>query len=89
MATKGVYTSTDPLLETPTLPTFPQMQLQPQTIVSTSNETTFDSPNQEHMATETYGFKHHPMSTMETSTQDQLQETVTSTPTLMTEPLLL
>ena len=88
MVTEGIYTPTDPLLETPTIPTFPQMQPQHQTIDSTSNETTLDSPNQEHMATETYGFKPHSVSTIETPAQDLLQETVTSTPTLMTEPLL-
>ena len=56
---------TDPLLEILMIPTFPQMQPQPQTIDSTSNETTLDSPNQEHMATEIDEFKPHPMPTVE------------------------
>ena len=61
---------------------------QPQTIDSTSNKTTLDSFNQEHMVAESYGFQPHPMPTLETSSQNQLQESTTSTPTLMTEPLI-
>ena len=89
MMIDDVYIPTDPLLETLMIPTFPQMQPQPQTIDSTSNETTLDSPIQEHMTIETNRFKPHSLQTMETSAQDQPQEAVTSTPTLMTEPLLL
>jgi hypothetical protein len=59
IVTEDVYIPTDPLLEILTIPTFSQPQTQPQTIESTSNETTFDSPNQEHVATESYGFKPH------------------------------
>jgi len=88
MLTEDVYIPTDPLLETLTIPTFSQLQPQPQTIDSTSNETTLDSLNQEHVATETYGSKSHSVPTMETSSQNQSQESTTSTPTLMTEPLL-
>jgi len=89
MTTEDVYMLSDPLLETPTIPTFFQMQPQPQIIDSTSNETTLDSPNQKHVVTESYGFKPHSVITTEIPAQDQLQEAVTSTPTLMTEPLLL
>jgi len=56
MIIDDVYIPTDPLLETLMIPTFPQMQPQPQTIDSTSNETTLDSPIQEHMTIETNRF---------------------------------
>jgi hypothetical protein len=69
MVTEDVYIPADPLLEILTIPTFSQLQTQPQTIESTSNETTFDSPNQEHVATESYEFKPHSVPTMETPTQ--------------------
>jgi hypothetical protein len=64
------------------------MQPQPQIIDSTSNETTLDSPNQKLMVTETYGSKSHSVPTMETSSKNQSQESTTTIPTLMTEPLL-
>jgi hypothetical protein len=70
------------------IPTFPQMQPQSQTINSTSNETTLDSPNQEHMTTESDRFKPHSIPTME-SAEPTPQELATSTSTLRTEPLLL
>ena len=89
MVTESVYLPTDPLLETQTIPTFPKMQPQPQIIDSTPSETTLDSPNLEHIDTETDGIKPHLIPTMETPFQDQLQEAMTSTPTSMTEPLLL
>jgi hypothetical protein len=89
MVTESVYLPTDPLLETQTIPTFPKMQPQPQIIDSTPSETTLDSPNLEHIDTETDGIKPHLIPTMETPVQDQLQEAMTSTPTSMTEPLLL
>jgi hypothetical protein len=89
MVTEDVYIPTDPLLETLTIPTFSQLLPQPQTIDSTPNETTLDSPNQEYVTTETHGFKPHLIPTTETPVQDQLQETAISTPTLMAEPLVL
>ena len=39
MITEDIYIPTDPLLETLTIPTFSQLQPQPQTINSTPNET--------------------------------------------------
>ena len=69
MATEDVYIPSDPLLETPTIPIFFHMQPQPQTINPTLNETTLDSPNQEHVVTETYEFKPHSVPTMETPAQ--------------------
>jgi len=86
MVAEDVYIPTDPLLEAPTILTFSQIHPQPQTTDSTSNKTTHDSFNQEHMVVESYGFQPHPMPTLETSSQNQLQESTTSTPTLMTEP---
>ncbi len=73
MATEDVYIPSDPLLETPTIPTFFHMQPQPQTINPTLNETTLDSPNQEHVATETHDSKPHSIPMIETLVQDQLQ----------------
>ena len=88
MVTEDVYVPTDPLLGTLMIPTFPQLQPQPQTIESTSNETSLDNPNQKHVATESYGFKPHSMPTME-STEPIPQEIATLTSTLKIEPLLL
>ena len=76
IVTEDVYIPTDPLLEILTIPTFSQLQPQPQTIDSTSNETTLDNPNQEHVATESYGFKPHPIpATIEPSSESPSQAT--------------
>ena len=48
-----------------------------------------DSPNQEHVATETYGFKPHSVPTTEILAEPTPQELATSTSTLRTEQLLL
>ena len=58
-----VPTPTDPLLETLTIPTPPQIVSQPHIIESTTNETTINYPNQEQTTTRTHGFKHHSLPT--------------------------
>jgi len=68
------------------IPTFSQLQPQPQTIEPIPNETVFDSPNQD---TETHSSKPHSMQTIE-SIEHAPQEPTTSPSILMTElPLLL
>jgi hypothetical protein len=74
-------TPSNSLLQSLTIPTPNQMIPQSQTIEPNPDETASDSPNQESTATETHDIAQH-------SSEPPPQELATSTPTLMTEPLL-
>ena len=73
---RKLYPHHDPQLETLTIPILSQLQTQPQTIESTPNETELDSPNQEHIDTETHSFNPQSIQTIE-STEPTPQEPAT------------
>ena len=72
IVTEDISIPTDPLLETLTIQTFFQMQPQPQTIKSTSNEASLDSLIQDHIDTVTRGFNPHAGPTVEKQSEPPL-----------------
>jgi hypothetical protein len=59
ITTEEASTPTDPQLKTLVIPIISQLQPQPQTIESTSNEISLDSLNQDQLGTETHGSHPH------------------------------
>ena len=74
----------DSLLQSLTIPTPNQMIPQSQTIEPISDETAFDSLNQESKTTETHDIAHHPIPTIAQAFESKSQEQIGSTPSQTT-----